>query len=331
MKIIFILNLFTLILTVSSFGGSEDRFLKKYAMMKIYESCFGPEVVKQIRKEMRAACLKCAVIETPPPTQPTAPNKPEQENPTPPNFDPEKLHQAILAYRPNSPPAPFYRPYAPSAGMAPLYSLPYASPGYPGPLLYPGFPQQSGYGAYPLLGQSLYGHRVSRDMDLKAQLEALTSRMGSKVKNITCVMQELGYLDENLEPNFRKINERITKLPVGEELKKDMQDGVAFCQQFSQCVPDVKKDRSPLSRELIRPMFFFKCYKHKKLEACIMKDVREKYAGMTDEDFENDVEFRRTGKAMKMPKSEEQINDLASSMYEFLYGSESNVNIDSIL
>ena len=62
-----------------------------------------------------------------------------------------------------------------------------------------------------------------------------------------------------------------------------------------------------------------------------MKDVREKYAGMTDEDFENDVEFRRTGKAMKMPKSEEQINDLASSMYEFLYGSESNVNIDSIL
>ena len=70
-------------------------------------------------------------------------------------------------------------------------------------------------------------------MDLKAQLEALTSRMGSKVKNITCVMQELGYLDENLEPNFRKINERITKLPVGEELKKDMQDGVAFCQQFS--------------------------------------------------------------------------------------------------
>lgn len=70
-------------------------------------------------------------------------------------------------------------------------------------------------------------------MDIKAQLEALTSRMSSKVRNVTCVMQELGYLDENLEPNFQKITERIAALPVGEELKRDMQDGVTFCQQFS--------------------------------------------------------------------------------------------------
>lgn len=46
-------------------------------------------------------------------------------------------------------------------------------------------------------------------------------------------MQELGYLDDNLEPNYAKIKERVANLPVDEELRKDIQDGVAFCQQFS--------------------------------------------------------------------------------------------------
>lgn len=73
-------------------------------------------------------------------------------------------------------------------------------------------------------------------MDIKAQLDALTSKMSGRVRNVTCVMQELGYLDDNLEPNFQKISERIGNLPVGDELKKDMQDGVVFCQQFSVCV-----------------------------------------------------------------------------------------------
>lgn len=70
-------------------------------------------------------------------------------------------------------------------------------------------------------------------MDIRSQLELLTSRMSGRVRNVTCVMQELGYLDENLEPNYSKISERIGNLPIPDELRKDMQDGVAFCQQFS--------------------------------------------------------------------------------------------------
>lgn len=70
-------------------------------------------------------------------------------------------------------------------------------------------------------------------MNIKDQLELLTSRMTGRVKNVTCVMQELGYLDDNLEPNFAKISERIANLPISDELRRDMQDGVAFCQQFS--------------------------------------------------------------------------------------------------
>lgn len=88
-------------------------------MLQIYESCFGEEVVKQIRKEMKAACAKCAVLETPvimPQPRPTTtpPPPPPQEIhkhdgfADPENtiyanqqtFDADKLHQAILAFRP---------------------------------------------------------------------------------------------------------------------------------------------------------------------------------------------------------------------------------------
>lgn len=333
--IFFILS--ALVVLAHCFGSTEDRFIKKYAMMKIYESCFGPEVVKQIRKEMKAACAKCALLESsptppPPPVQDSG-NGPSNGGPSP-SFDAEKLHQAILAYRPSSPfQGQSFRPYsgAPQAFYNPAFNPAFYQAN---PLFYPGF-QQMPYSPYamPIVGQQYFGNRVSRDMDIRSQLDALTSRLSGKVKNITCVMQELGYLDENLEPNYAKITERIGNLPISDELRRDMQDGVTFCQQFSQCVPEVKKDKSPLSRELIRPMFFFKCYKHKKLEACIMKDVREKYAGVTDDDFDGEVELRRTGKAKKLPgeNTDQEINDLANSMYDFLYGSEASAGIDEIL
>lgn len=35
-----------------------------------------------------------------------------------------------------------------------------------------------------------------RDMDFRNRLEVLTSRTSGKVRNVTCVMQELGYLDQ---------------------------------------------------------------------------------------------------------------------------------------
>lgn len=66
-----------------------------------------------------------------------------------------------------------------------------------------------------------------------------------------------------------------------------------------------------------------------------MKDVREKYAGVTEDDFESgDVELRRTGrqsKDSKLDSQEKEIDDLAGSMYEFLYASDSGFDVDGIL
>ncbi|KAJ4427646.1 hypothetical protein ANN_25294, partial [Periplaneta americana] len=269
---------------------------------------------------------------------------------------------------------------------------------------------------------------LQRDLDIRGQLETLTSRLSGKIRNVTCVMQELGYLDENLEPNFEKISERINRLPIGDELKKDMIDGVQFCKQFacrdggewwrmvkernatldyktikrlhanlirtgsgtqqkgagrpktviteeakaatteafqrspkksirhyqresgvsygsvqrllameatlcasSQCVPETRKDRFQLSRELVKPMFFFRCYKHKKLEACIMKDVRERYTPGddmpgADDDNIGSGELRSLSWTNSKPDNE----DMATAVYEFLYGGE-NAELENIM
>lgn len=35
---------------------------------------------------------------------------------------------------------------------------------------------------------------LQRDLDIRGQLETLTSRLNGKIRNVTCVMQELGYV-----------------------------------------------------------------------------------------------------------------------------------------
>lgn len=73
-------------------------------------------------------------------------------------------------------------------------------------------------------------------MDLRDRLDMISrgpSPSAGRVRNITCVMQELGYIDHNLEPNYEQITQRISNLPVSSELKGDIQDGLQFCQKFS--------------------------------------------------------------------------------------------------
>lgn len=40
-------------------------------------------------------------------------------------------------------------------------------------------------------------------------------------------------LDENLEPAYEKMIDRISRLPIPDDLKRDMTDGVDFCRQFA--------------------------------------------------------------------------------------------------
>ncbi|KAI5715824.1 hypothetical protein M8J77_023129 [Diaphorina citri] len=104
----------------SAITSSDDRFVKKYAMMKVYESCYGPEVLKEVRKEMKAASAKCSNVITLPsspayasasqsfkisPPSASSHSKPmmtsasslhEETKTTPSNIDVAKLQQIIM-------------------------------------------------------------------------------------------------------------------------------------------------------------------------------------------------------------------------------------------
>ncbi|XP_038208633.1 uncharacterized protein LOC119829959 [Zerene cesonia] len=348
-------------LTAQTIASSDDRFIKKYAMMKIYESCFGPEVVKQIRREMKDAYAKCS-------TPPSFEEPPNQQIPSilfgklPPGFaiDPstqtitkptdgavhnqenelpnqEKLHTQkipfnVLPLRSQSPfppqpippymiPNPQFRPFS---AASPFYQVPYNPMLYPPGLYNPYAYQQpvpQGFYQQPYFATN----RMSRDLDLRDRLDMISRPSAGKVRNITCVMQELGYIDHNLEPNYEQITQRISNLPVASDLKGDIQDGLQFCQKFSQCVPDLKRDVAPLSQELIKPMFFFRCYKHKKLEACIMKDIRERFT--SEDDLETDGDFRSLGRSSRSVRDEtlndprfDALDEMAVYLYDYLSG-----------
>ncbi|XP_059049167.1 uncharacterized protein LOC131844326 isoform X2 [Achroia grisella] len=363
-------NLFFLCLAcvAHAAASSDDRFIKKYAMMKIYESCFGPEVVKQIRNEMKDAYAKCSA----PPSFDEPPNPPPPIflGKLPPGFsmDPNSqtitkptdgaLHSSgndnildqgqqqqgqplksasgsgnIFGFRPHGQPSlppymmpmnPQFRPFSPAT---PFYQFPYSAPGFypPGPQYNPYAYQQyqqQGYYQQPYFGSN----RMSRDLGLRDRLDMISrGPSGGRVKNITCVMQELGYIDHTLEPNYEQITQRIANLPVSSELKGDIQDGLQFCQKFSQCVPDVKRDVAPLSQELIKPMFFFRCYKHKKLEACIMKDIRERFT--SEDELDTDTDFRSLSRSARSAREDplsdprfEALDEMAVYLYDYLSG-----------
>lgn len=61
-----------------------------------------------------------------------------------------------------------------------------------------------------------------------------------------------------------------------------------------------------------------------------MKDLKQKYGSVDEEELEDDdLELRRQGKDMKMPANKE-IDELAASVYQFLYSGDSDFDIDGL-
>jgi hypothetical protein len=72
--------------------------------VQVYESCFGSDVVKEVRQEMKAACAKCAGVSATAPGQASSAladpaDKRKPLTAVPPTFDANRLQQAILGFR----------------------------------------------------------------------------------------------------------------------------------------------------------------------------------------------------------------------------------------
>lgn len=53
-----------------------------------------------------------------------------------------------------------------------------------------------------------------------------------------------------------------------------------------------------------------------------MKDVREKFSGVSEDELEGEMDLRRTGKASKF-ENDRELEDMAAAMYDLLYTSDS--------
>ncbi|CAB3221017.1 unnamed protein product [Arctia plantaginis] len=359
-----ILLMFLIAATGKALDSADNKFMKDYAMLKIYESCFGTALLKQITKELKDAYTKCSIA--PPMKEPMNSHvSPLFLGKLPPGFSMDPNTQSIikpldgaihnkdednpvqdqgqtpqkqtlggvLSFRPHA--APFQQQAAIPPYVIPAQFRPYnANPFYPNPYAAPSFYQpnvpynpymmpqqyQQGYYQQPFFAAS---NRMSRHMGLRARLGLNTPRAQSN-HNVTCVMQELGYIDNNMEPNYEQITQRISNLPVSNELKSDIQEGLQFCHKFSQCVPEDKRDIVPRPQEQIRAIFFFRCYKHKKLEACIMKDINEHFNKEYMFDSDNDFVLSRQARSVRdvplRDPSIEALEEMEVYLYDYLSG-----------
>lgn len=83
-------------------------------------------------------------------------------------------------------------------------------------------------------------------------------------------------------------------------------------------------------KELAQPMVFFRCFKGKKLEACMKKDLREKFGTIMEDDM---MSMARHG--MRHPElfGDEQPNNEENSLdniFNMIYGFDITSSADDI-
>ncbi|KAF2354759.1 hypothetical protein FHG87_014485 [Trinorchestia longiramus] len=103
----------------------------------------------------------------------------------------------------------------------------------------------------------------------------LSERALAKTSNLTCVLRELGYMDENDHLNYDHLIAEINAFSGGDaEFKSDLITSVNGCKDMANCLP-LTKIAFPLTPALMRWSNFSKCHVGGVYQACIKKDLRE--------------------------------------------------------
>jgi hypothetical protein len=59
-------------------------------------------------------------------------------------------------------------------------------------------------------------------------------------------------------------------------MKGELNQGVDVCSKFATCLPLEEYEDVPIGKDIAPAFMFLNCYKGKKMEACIKKDLRER-------------------------------------------------------
>jgi len=128
-----------------------------------------------------------------------------------------------------------------------------------------------------------FSSRTKRSVDLTPErLEMMKEHMLSKVSNMTCMFQEMGYMKEDKTPDYDYCMEETANLEIDNELKADLIEDMSMCRDFAKCMP-ADAIKSPIMRESGEFMAFMKCCKAREMVACMKKDFRK---GAADAGYE---------------------------------------------
>ncbi|XP_042856678.1 uncharacterized protein LOC122243248 [Penaeus japonicus] len=244
----------TLLLCVAVAALANEAALKKYAYIKIMSSCIGEEAMMQFEGAMKEAETKCqgdAMMEDMP------------------SLRSYLMELREAASRPVYIPVPIYQHYALPQQQAIYYSNQ--------------FPQYTQYNQAPQALQYAYNqyqtsNRAKRGADYGKMEETMTT-MQAKISNITCILKELKYLDDNNNIDGSQYTKDVMNLDVSEELKSDLMEGATMCRDFAMCLP-VERAKTPLKKELGAAIAYFKCITMKNVASCMKNDLREMAAKM---------------------------------------------------
>ncbi|XP_018023718.1 uncharacterized protein LOC108679577 [Hyalella azteca] len=108
------------------------------------------------------------------------------------------------------------------------------------------------------------------------KVRSLSRKLVAKISNKTCVFRELGFIDASDELLYENITNEIKNIKgLDLQVQEDLLESVQLCKQVATCI---KTDNIlvPSPPQHIRFKVFLKCYKQKKLMACLKKDLRAK-------------------------------------------------------
>jgi len=103
-----------------------------------------------------------------------------------------------------------------------------------------------------------------------------TTALRDRLANLTCVLQAMGFVTEELAPNPAAINQTLLELPIPDPLFRALSDGLHACQERQRC--GGSEGRSTLGGEALNStladtLSFLRCFGQQKLKACVSADL----------------------------------------------------------
>merc|ERR1712080_768462 len=290
--------------SVTIAGGFQKKIFKYYAKKNLFSKCFGEENYDEFFERFIEAGKICKGME---PNEHRVPAlKPIYIKPYP----PPTLVNEVKPLPPHRQGYYHYHPYSPYNNQ-PFYHHPHQQPQYQQPQMgYQKPPQyyhqnQYGYDQRQQRPQKQFpvnvrSKRADDDADNKEVVpgeaevyfyKKMKKMYGHSVSNMTCVMQQLGYLTEDNEVNFEQYREEYNKIDLPDAMKQEFLDNIDMCKELSECIPQRALEKHPFGRELGRTFMFIMCEKKTAAKVCLKKQMIDdyyKFKHLMDEDDADD-------------------------------------------